>query len=151
MNFDFANEVAAMKTMLKTVVEMETPTENKLAIDELGKYFSGEIKNLGGSVEIVENKNTGNILIGRFGEGAQTILLMHHMDTVFPIGTLQNMPFYEKGDKIFGPGVLDMKGGIIISLAAIKRLISENGLNKKVVLLITTDEEAGSETSREVI
>ena len=151
MNFDFANEVAAMKTMLKTVVEMETPTENKPAIDELGKYFSGEIKNLGGSVEIVENKITGNILIGRFGEGAQTVLLMHHMDTVFPIGTLKKMPFYEKGDKIFGPGVLDMKGGIIISLAAIKRLISEKGLNKKVVLMITTDEEAGSETSQEVI
>jgi glutamate carboxypeptidase len=70
------------------------------------------------------------------------------MDTVFPIGTLATMPFRESDDKIFGPGVLDMKGGIVISITAIKRLIEENALNKKIVVMITTDEEAGSETSR---
>jgi glutamate carboxypeptidase len=72
------------------------------------------------------------------------------MDTVFPLGTIQKTPFREDGDKIFGPGTLDMKAGIVISLAAIEQAVRQ-GLNRPVTLLCTSDEEIGSHTSREHI
>jgi glutamate carboxypeptidase len=72
------------------------------------------------------------------------------MDTVFPIGTLATMPYREADGKIFGPGTLDMKSGIVISLAAIEEA-QKTGLNRPVTLLCTSDEETGSHTSRECI
>jgi len=73
------------------------------------------------------------------------------MDTVFPLGTLEKIPYREADDKIFGPGVLDMKSGIVISLAAIEELQRYNSLNRPVTLLCTSDEEIGSQSSRELI
>jgi glutamate carboxypeptidase len=73
------------------------------------------------------------------------------MDTVFPIGTLEKMPFREADGKIFGPGVLDMKAGIVISLAAIEELQKTDGLRRPVTLLCTSDEETGSLTSEDLI
>jgi glutamate carboxypeptidase len=72
------------------------------------------------------------------------------MDTVFPIGTLARMPYREADGRIFGPGTLDMKSGIVISLAAIEEA-QQHGLNRPVTLLCTSDEEIGSHTSRELI
>lgn len=76
---------------------------------------------------------------------------MHHLDTVYPIGTLANMPFYEKEGKIFGPGVMDMKGGIVISLTALAALQAAGKLTRPVTALFTSDEEIGSYTSRALI
>jgi len=73
------------------------------------------------------------------------------MDTVFPLGTLEKMPFREADGKIYGPGTLDMKAGIVISLAAIEKLQNAGGLNRPVTLLCTSDEEMGSLTSRSLI
>jgi glutamate carboxypeptidase len=73
------------------------------------------------------------------------------MDTVFPLGALGKMPFREADGKLFGPGVLDMKSGIVISLAAIERLQNSGGLDRPVTLLCTSDEEVGSLTSQTLI
>jgi glutamate carboxypeptidase len=69
------------------------------------------------------------------------------MDTVFPLGALDKVPFREAEGKIFGPGTLDMKAGIVIALAAIQEA-QRSGLNHPVTLLCTSDEEIGSHTSR---
>jgi glutamate carboxypeptidase len=73
------------------------------------------------------------------------------MDTVFPLGTLEHMPFYEKGEHIYGPGVLDMKGGIVVSLTAVAALQAAGELTRPVTVLITSDEEIGSGTSQALI
>jgi glutamate carboxypeptidase len=74
------------------------------------------------------------------------------MDTVFPLGTLATMPFYQKDDKTFGPGVLDMKGGIVVTLSAIRQLREENQMPvRPVTALFTSDEEIGSDSSRALI
>jgi glutamate carboxypeptidase len=73
------------------------------------------------------------------------------MDTVFPLGTLEKMSFREADGKIFGPGTLDMKAGIVISLAAIEELQNTGSLNRLVTLLCTSDEEVGSLSSRTLI
>jgi glutamate carboxypeptidase len=72
------------------------------------------------------------------------------MDTVFPLGTIHRLPHREAGGKIFGPGTLDMKGGIVIGLAAIEAA-GRAGLRRPVTLLCTSDEETGSLTSRQHI
>lgn len=147
----FSNQEDEMIQLLKTIVEMETPSSNKIAVDKLGAFFSQLLQNLGGEVTIHENLTTGNHILASFGSGPKSILLLHHMDTVFPIGTLAEMPFRQDQFKTYGPGVLDMKGGIIISYLALRYLIETHQMTNKVLFLITSDEEVGSQTSENLI
>ncbi len=66
------------------------------------------------------------------------------MDTVFPVGTLVKMPYYEDEGKVFGPGVADMKGGIVVAFGALKAAIESENLIHPVTILFTSDEEIGS-------
>jgi len=143
--------------LLKTLVEAESPSHDKAAVDRVGAMIAAEARKLGAQVEIIPNKETGNHVLCRFpspngrevrGEGG--ILLLCHMDTVFPLGTIHKTPFREADGKIFGPGTLDMKAGIVIALAALEDA-QKSGLNRPVTLLCTSDEETGSRTSREQI
>src|SRR5215216_6081366 len=145
------------KSLLKLLVETESPSHEKVAVDRVGAIIAEEARKLGVEVEIIPNKETGNHILCRFpslrerghsGEGG--ILLLGHMDTVFPLGTIHKTPFREADGKIFGPGTLDMKAGIVIALAAIEEA-QKSGLNRPVTLLCTSDEETGSLTSREHI
>jgi glutamate carboxypeptidase len=77
---------------------------------------------------------------------------MGHMDTVHPIGTLKKFPFRIDGSKCFGPGIFDMKSGNLIAMEAVKMLMSERDLpNLKITILITSDEEIGSPSTRSLI
>lgn len=140
--------------LLKTLVETESPSHDKPAVDRVGAIVAEVARSLGAQVEIIPNVETGGHVLARFpspnGRGARGeggILLLCHMDTVFPIGTLSHMPYREADGKIFGPGVLDMKAGIVISLAAVESA-QRSGLKRSVILLCTSDEEIGSHTSR---
>ena len=142
---------AGMIALLKKIVEMESPSHDKAAVDRLGSVLAQECRARGAQVEILPNARFGDPIVARWGSGEGGILLMHHMDTVFPLGTLEKMPFRESDGKIYGPGALDMKGGIVVSLAAIDLLVKSWKLTRPVTLLITSDEEVGSETSRSLI
>ena len=147
----FLENEATMLNQLKTVVEMETPTSEKISVDKLGLYFQKLLLDLGGKVDVYNNESTGNHILATFGSGPKTILLLHHMDTVFPLGTIADMPYRQDDEKTYGPGVLDMKGGIIISYFALSFLLKSGQLNNKVQFLISSDEEAGSQTSEQLI
>ncbi len=149
--YDFEARKPEMIALLKQLVEIESPSNNKAAVDRVGVFLSDECRRAGAQVEVVPNEITGNHLIARWGSGSGGILLMHHMDTVFPLGTLERMPFYEKDERLFGPGVLDMKGGIVVSLSAIIALKASRELNRPVTMLVTSDEEIGSGSSQELI
>jgi len=150
-----------MKSLLKRLVETESPSTDKVAVDRVGSIVADEARRLGADVQTVPIKEAGDHVIARFspsrqeGEGVgvrgDPILLLCHMDTVFPLGTLEKMPYREAEGKIFGPGVLDMKSGIVISLAAIEELKNTNSLHRPVTLLCTSDEETGSLHSQELI
>jgi len=133
-------------------------------VDRVGAIVADEARRLGADVQLASVKDAGNHVIVRFalsgaeGEVEATgaaiqkpILLLCHMDTVFPLGTLEKMPYREADGKIYGPGVLDMKSGIVISLAAIEAVQKSGGLNRPVTLLCTSDEEVGSLTSEKLI
>lgn len=143
-----------IKSLLKTLVETESPSHDRSAVDRVGALVAKEARNLGAQVEIIPNAETGNHVLARFQPSSPSlqpsILLLCHMDTVFPLGTIHKTPFREVGDKIFGPGTLDMKAGIVISLAAIEEA-QKQGLDRPVTLLCTSDEEIGSYTSRVLI
>lgn len=149
--YDFEAKKPEMIALLKKLVEIESPSHDKAAVDKVGAALADECRQRGAQVEIVTNAVTGNHLVARWGSGTGGILLMHHMDTVFPLGTLERMPFYEKDERIFGPGVLDMKGGIVISLTAVAALQAAGELTRPVTILITSDEEIGSGTSQALI
>jgi len=157
------------KPFLKLLVETESPSHDKAAVDRVGAIVAEEARKLGAQVELIQNKATGDHVLARFRttkspmmersvsaveeerkQGEGQILLLCHMDTVFPLGTLSKIPYREADEKIFGPGTLDMKAGIVISLAAIEKA-SKNGMTRPVILLCTSDEEIGSRTSREYI
>jgi len=136
--------------LLKTLVETESPSHDKAAVDRVGVIVAETARKLGAQVEIIPNQETGDHVLSKWGSGKDGILLLCHMDTVFPLGTLQKTPFREDGEKIFGPGTLDMKAGIVIALAAIEQA-QQQGLHRPITLLCTSDEEIGSHTSREHI
>ena len=151
--FNFESRTPEMLALLKKLVETESPSTDKAAVDRVGALIAEECRRLGAEVERVPNAETGDHLVARFGpqNGAAPILLMHHMDTVFPLGTLARMPFYSQGEKTFGPGVLDMKGGLVISLTALAALREAGKLTRPVTVLVTSDEEIGSGTSHALI
>lgn len=136
--------------LLKKLVETESPSNDKAAVDRVGGIVAEEAGRLGADVQLISNRETGDHVVSRWGSGEKGILLLCHMDTVFPLGTLANMPYREADGKIFGPGVLDMKAGIVISLAAIESA-RKQGLDRPVTLLCTSDEEIGSFTSQKYI
>lgn len=140
-------DVDAMKSLLKTLVETESPSHDKSAVDRVGAVVAEEARKLGAQVETIPNSRTGDHVLSKWGSGEGGILLLCHMDTVFPLGTIQKIPYREEGDRIFGPGALDMKAGIVITLAAIESA-RRSGSNRPVALLCTSDEEIGSHTSR---
>jgi len=139
-----------LKQLLKTLVETESPSHDKSAVDRVGFIVAEQARKLGAQVEIIPNTETGDHILSKWGSGKDGILLLCHMDTVFPIGTIQKTPFREESEKIFGPGTLDMKAGIVIAFAAIEQAI-QHGLNRPITLLCTSDEEIGSHTSRNLI
>ncbi|MBL8101058.1 MAG: M20 family metallopeptidase [Anaerolineales bacterium] len=142
-----------MKPLLKKFVETESPSHDREAVNRVGALVAEEARRLGAHVELIPNKETGDHVVARFASAASSgpILLLCHMDTVFPLGTLAKMPFREADGKLFGPGILDMKAGIVICLAAIEELQNAGGLKFPVTLLCTSDEEIGSHSSRALI
>ncbi|MGE7760298.1 M20 family metallopeptidase [Peribacillus sp. NPDC097895] len=140
----------AMLDDLIEFVKKESPSYNKELVDECGTYLSQLFqRRLDVGYEIIEETKVGNHLKFTIGEGEQQILIIGHFDTVWQEGRLK---LRREGNKLYGPGILDMKGGIIQSLWAIKAIQElKLSLNKKIVFLCNSDEEIGSIASKEYI
>jgi glutamate carboxypeptidase len=137
---------------LRELVEVESPSEDKAAVDRAGGLVSGWAESMSGVVKRHRQKAFGDVLEVRFGSSRRRegrVLLLGHLDTVWPIGTLEKMPWREKGGKIFGPGVLDMKAGVVMALEAVAAA-REMGVERPVTLLLNPDEEVGSPVSRAI-
>lgn len=139
--------------LLHQLVELESPSHDKAACDRLATHLAGLLQRDGWTVERLAREEAGDLIVGRI-EGADVddaTLILTHYDTVWPLGTLQVMPFSRDGDRITGPGVLDMKGGIVAALLAARLAANEGELRGPVTLLATSDEETGSVHSRHAI
>jgi glutamate carboxypeptidase len=138
---------------IRELVEIESPSDNKAAVDALSDAVAAKFAALGATVKIHPGENFGNHLQADFPgkSGAKPVLLLGHYDTVYPLGTLATMPCKIVGDKLTGPGVLDMKSGIALMLYAIPALQDWHGqLLRPVTVLLVSDEEVGSDSSRAI-
>lgn len=146
------NHMPGLLAILRELVEIESPTPEKAAVDRAGAYVSDQMAELGAKVQRIEQVEVGDHWVGSWGSAPGGILMMVHVDTVHPIGTLERFPWTEEDDKIFGPGIMDMKASAAIALTAIKALRNGPGLpDRRISLLFTSDEETGSHTSLDLI
>ena len=141
-----------MTDQLVRLIEQESPTDHKPSLDRLGAYLAGQLRALGASVETLPQAEAGDHVLARWGEGQGGALMLCHMDTVWEVGTVADRPVRIEEGKLYGPGAEDMKGGIVVTLWAV-RALRELGLfpQQPVTLLLTSDEETGSRTSRPII
>ena len=136
----------------EALVAIESPTTDKTAVDRCGVELASRLAAIGGRVTRLARAERGNHLLAEFGCGTSQILLLGHFDTVWPVGQLERMPLARSNGRLHGPGVFDMKAGIAIAMLATRALL-EGGpsLSHRIVMLWTTDEEIGSESSRAAI
>lgn len=143
-----------MLDLLRRMVEMESPSDNKEALDKLGKFLGAEFSRLGAPVTFIPQSDAGDHLKAEFPgkpespEKAKPILLLGHFDTVWPLGTLEKMPFKVENGRAFGPGIYDMKTGIVMMLFALRALREIGAEHRPVTVLLDSDEEVGSRTGR---
>ncbi len=140
-----------MLKMIAELVEIESPTEDRAAVNHCAALLEGWITAAGGNSRRSRQKSAGDLLVGRFGparSGQKPLMLLGHLDTVWPLGTLRKMPFRVRGGRAWGPGVLDMKAGVVMAINALQVLAEAGRLTRPVIFLLNSDEETGSEHSR---
>jgi glutamate carboxypeptidase len=145
-----------MVRLLGEFVTCESPSHDKAAVDGMGELVAAEWRKRGAKVDVLRQAKRGNHLRveARMGKGkpAGQILVLGHLDTVYPTGTLERMPFRVSGGRAWGPGTFDMKGGLVLALFAFDALKATAASSDKCfVFLWTSDEEIGSTTSRAII
>jgi glutamate carboxypeptidase len=149
----FRERQGAMVEAIRQMVEIESPSDNKLAVDRLGRWLAGKFEALGGHSKFHRSADFGDHLQVDFPgrDRRQPALLLGHLDTVYPLGTLATMPCREVGGRLHGPGTLDMKSGIAIMLYAIDAIRDQGGtLPRAITVLLVSDEEVGSSSSRRI-
>jgi glutamate carboxypeptidase len=153
---DLPFDTAAMMATLRRWVECESPSYDAVAVSGMARLAAEEMAAMGAEAECVPGTlGFGDCVRARFaspGASEGGILLMGHLDTVHPKGMLAQMPWREEGGLCHGPGILDMKGGIVISLAAIAAL-RRAGLTPPwpITVLLNSDEEVGSPSTRALV
>ena len=149
----FSERRGQMVSTIRELVEIESPSDSKPAVDRLSAAVAQKFAALGGTVKIHQAKDFGNHLQVDFAGRLKTkpVLLLGHYDTVYPVGTLASMPCRVVDNKLTGPGVLDMKSGIALMLYVLMALKEWHGeLPRPVTVLLVSDEEVGSDSSRAI-
>lgn len=142
---------------IRILVERETTSREEARLNEIALFIADQLRELDGEIELTPQPGYGTHLRARFNLGhdrsTPSVLVIGHLDTVWPVGTLAKMPFLLTPEGVaYGPGIFDMKSGVVIaieSLNAIKALGLQT--NSPITLLLTCDEEIGSKTSRPLV
>jgi glutamate carboxypeptidase len=154
----------ALLDFIRKLVRAESPSDDKAAVDACVALAAAQAKALGGRMKLHRQRGFGDVLEARFGpkppqsgkaagedrSAERRILLLGHLDTVWPLGTLKAMPCRQAEGRLWGPGVLDMKAGVAMAFTAIEMLTEAGALDREIVLLLTSDEEVGSPVSRHI-
>ena len=144
----------AQLDLIRELVAIESPSDDKAAVNACMALAAAHARSIGGRVKLHRQEAFGRVLEAHFGPKAKTsaerVLLLGHLDTVWPVDMLKTMPCKLSGGRMTGPGVLDMKAGVAMALTAIEMLAEADALNKEIVLLLNPDEEVGSPVSRPI-
>jgi glutamate carboxypeptidase len=143
----------ALLRLIQSLVRAESPSDDKAAVDACGALVADRAAKAGGRVKRHRQRGYGDVIEIRFGarrSGDGRILLLGHIDTVWPLGTLKGMPCRIADGRLWGPGTLDMKAGVAMALTAIEMLAEAELLEREIVVLLNSEEEIGSPVSRPI-
>jgi glutamate carboxypeptidase len=153
----FKSRQGEMINLLKKIVSLESPSSDKNAVDKCSSFLAKEFQKSGAKVTRYPFKDLGDLHLVEYPrlkpkERKEQILILTHIDTVWPVGKTKNMPFYISGNKVFGPGVLDMKAGLVMAISSLKAIHELNiEPQKKIAVFMNSAEEVGSEVANEMI
>ena len=133
-----------MLTFLEKLVNIDSCVDNPEGIKQVAHIVGDRLSQLGFTVQYLDYPGIcTHLLAHKKGNGNKNVMIMGHMDTVFPKGTVSVRPFSQKEDKAYGPGVLDMKGGLTTSLFALEAMYKNEWQDKNITILFVGDEEPG--------
>ncbi len=156
---DFGARLESLVELITNLVQIESPSTDKAAVDRVGQVVAEAARQLGAVVTIDEQAHAGSHIIARWGSAGWAsgpenagILLLCHLDTVYGLGTLERQPCRQVDGRLMGPGTVDMKASIAMALTALS-VLREKRLwpARPITALFTSDEEVGSTTSRALI
>ena len=155
MNEDINNFINSRKaeilSVLEKIVNMDSASDYKKGADVTGDFLSQKFLEIGLEIEKVPQKYYGNHIVFRLKGKGDNTLIIGHFDTALPQGSPELRPFKIIGNKGYGCGVADMKAGIIATLYALKSILETTKLKPNITIILNSDEEPGSPTSREII
>ncbi len=153
----FKSRQGEIINLLKNLVSRESPSQDKKAVDACSSYVVGEFRKVGAKVSRFPQKRTGDLYLVEYPASAKAategqILILTHIDTVWPVGKIEKMPFFISGSKVFGPGALDMKAGLVMAISALKA-VHQLSIRpaKRIAVFINSAEEIGNEAANEMI
>jgi glutamate carboxypeptidase len=148
----FASRKDALVAELQGLVERESPSDDAALVTALARHVADRLRSFGVSAETVPCEGRGDALVARHGAANGGIMLLGHLDTVWPKGTLREIPFSVTDGVAKGPGVFDMKAGIVVALAVLEAGAKGSvKLPVGLTLVLTPDEEIGTHASRQLL
>lgn len=151
---DVAKRQDQLLASLEEIVRLESPSTDKAAVDKLVQHLRSECEKRGATIESHPQAEWGDLTVASWpGTGSEDgqILVMTHIDTVWPIGTIERLPWKIDGNVGRGPGIFDMKASVAMMLEAMRIVQDSNSEHRPIKWLINTDEEMGSPASRPLI
>lgn len=149
---DFEALMPGMLSLIESLVAIETPTEDHAALNRLSQIVAERATQTGAAIRRLPQTGAGDHVAAQWGTGAGGVLLLTHLDTVHPHGALQANPIRREGNRMYGPGILDMKASVAMALVVIETVLERlTAAPGRIRLLCTSDEETGSLTSRFLI
>ena len=152
----FEKQRSRILDTIRQFVEIESPSDLKQAVDRVGTVVASRFAELGGQVRVHVTEKFGNHLQIDFKAPGtrqkKSILLLGHLDTVYPIGTISKIRCRVAKGRMYGPGVLDMKSGVALAVHVVEALLKWNSgkLPRPITTLLVSDEEVGSHSSRAI-
>jgi glutamate carboxypeptidase len=153
----FRSRRGEMVHLLKQIAALESPTNDKKAVDACASFAARELKKVGCKVTTLSQKDIGDLTVAEFAPGRlkdadDEILVLAHADTVWPVGQIVRMPFYVQANRLYGPGVLDMKAGLVMIIKALGALHSLNVKpQKRISIFVNSAEETGHPAAHDLI
>ena len=129
----------AMEALLRELVEIESPSTEASAVERLARRLAGELEEIGLGTELLPVEGGGPVLRAT-SAGSAPVMVLGHLDTVWPLGTLAARPLRREGDALYGPGTFDMKGGLVVALFALRALRARGPLPPVRVFLTPLEE-----------
>jgi glutamate carboxypeptidase len=153
----FVQRQSAILQLIRELVEQETTSRAETRLNQIAHFVAARLQPFASQLEFFPSPGYGTHLCARFqgrhASAAPQVLVIGHLDTVWPVGTLERLPFRvtEEGTA-HGPGIFDMKASIAVVMQALEAIVTQGlSTNHPVTLLLTCDEEIGSKTSRELV